>query len=59
LADKFAVPGTKWGRGVPATGGRSHYPSKNGPNRAQSVSRQSASGASGGHGESLGKSLLR
>ena len=59
LADKFAVPGAKSGRGVPATGGRSHYPSKNAPNRAQSVSRQSASGASGSHGESLGKSLLR
>ncbi|HEY2714041.1 MAG TPA: FecR domain-containing protein [Chthoniobacterales bacterium] len=59
LADKFAVPGAKLSRGVPATGGRSHYPNKSAPNRAQSVSRQAASGASGSHGESLGKSLLR
>ncbi len=59
LADKFALPGTKPGGGVRATGGRIHYGGKNDPKRSDSASRQPAGNGSGSRADRLGRSLLR
>jgi hypothetical protein len=59
LADKFALPQTKVGRGGQVTGARTHRRSgKNASPRVQVAPRQVADGGNGSHGERLNRSLL-